>query len=419
MKKWLRTVCAGVLFAVALASSAHAADFTDCASHLEDMKLFLGTTNHDYKLDRAPTRAEAGVMLVRLLGKEAEAQSLSYSAPFTDLDNWQKPYVQYLYDNKLTTGVTETAFKPAEKCTAQMYAAFLLRALGYGDGDFQYANAVAFAHQAGLYSAVTVDIENFLRDHVVATSYTALSVSPKGQDGTLLDSLVSSGAVSGTDAKPYQDIFQMHENYCKDTSKMRELSAMSLEHNLTVKTDRLSVSSHETIDADLKAPARRSVRSYTLSAPGAEDKSISTESYLAGNACYLLQNGIGTKRKLTDAQFKQMASDYYVVPVALVDDITLSDSAYTITYTSAGLSRLDSVFNTLTSAVGGISDFEAGNLTVKQHVKDGLITSQQVDMEFKSESFTGSASSVMTLKGTNGEVKLVPPSNLESYTEIK
>jgi len=419
MKKWLRTVCAGALFATALVSSAYAADFTDCANHLEGMKLFQGTTNHDYELDRAPTRAEAGVMLVRLLGKEAEAKSLSYSAPFTDLDNWQKPYVQYLYDNKLTTGATETTFKPADKCTAQMYAAFLLRALGYGDADFQYADAVAFAHQMGLYSNVTVDIENFLRDHVVATSYTALSVSPKGQFGTLLDSLVSSGAVSGTDAKPYQEMFQMHENYCKDTAKMRELSAMSLEHDLSITTDGLSVSSHETIDADLKMPARRSIRNYTLSASGAEDKSISTESYLADNTYYLLQNNIGTKRKLTDAQFKQMASDYYVVPIALIGDITLSGSTYTITYTSAGLSRLDGVFNTLTSAVGGLSDFEVENLTVKQDVKDGLITSQQVDMKFKSGAFTGSASSVMTLKGTNGEVTLTPPSNLEKYTETK
>ncbi len=419
MKKWLRTVCAGALLTATLASSAYAADFTDCASRLEGMKLFKGTTSHDYELDRAPTRAEAAVMLVRLLGKEAEAQSLSYSAPFTDLDDWQKPYVQYLYDNKLTTGATKTTFKPAEKCTAQMYAAFLLRALGYADGDFQYADAVAFAHQMGLYSAVTVDIDNFLRDHVAATSYTALSVPPKGQDGTLLDLLVSDGAVSGTDAKPYQDMFKMHENYCKDTARMRELSAMSLEHDLSVKTDKLSILSKETIDADLKAPARRSVRSYTLTAPGAEDKPISTESYLADSTYYLFQNGIGTKRRLTDAQFKQMASDYYVVPIALVDDITLSDSTYTITYTNAGLSRLESVFDTLASAVGGINNFEAVNLTVKQSVKDGLITSQQVDMEFKSESFTGSASSVMTLKGTNGQVKLAAPSNLENYTEIK
>ncbi len=419
MKKWLRTVCAGALFAAALTSSAYAADFTDCASRLEGMKLFRGTTNHNYELDRAPTRAEAAVMLVRLLGKEAEAQSLSYSAPFTDLDNWQKPYVQYLYDNKLTTGVTATAFMPSGKCTAQMYAAFLLRALGYADGDFQYSDAVAFAQQMGLYTTVTVDVENFLRDHVVAASYTALSISPKGQDSTLLDLLVSRGAVSDKDAKPYQDMFKMYENYCKDTAKMRELSAMSLEHDLSVKTDKLSILSKETVDTDLKTPARKSVRSYTLTAPGAEDKSISTESYLANNTYYLLQNGTGTKRKLTDAQFKQMASDYYVVPAALVDGITFSDSTYTITYTNAGLSRLDSVFDTLTSVVGGISGFEVGKLTVKQCVKDGLITSQQVDMEFKSESFTGSASSVMALKGTNDKVKLVPPPNLENYTEIK
>lgn len=43
-------------------------------------------------------------MLVRLLGKEAEAEKLTYTAPFTDLKGWEKPYVQYLYDNGLANG---------------------------------------------------------------------------------------------------------------------------------------------------------------------------------------------------------------------------------------------------------------------------------------------------------------------------
>ena len=63
------------------------------------MGLFQDTQN-GYDLDRTPTRAEAAVMLVRLLGKETEVKTLTYTAPFTDLKGWEKPYVQYLYSQR-------------------------------------------------------------------------------------------------------------------------------------------------------------------------------------------------------------------------------------------------------------------------------------------------------------------------------
>ena len=142
MNKWLRAVCVGAAAAAMLTASAFAANYTNCADSLHEMGLFQGTQN-GYDLDRTPTRAEAAVMLVRLLGKEAEAKTLTYTAPFTDLKGWEKPYVQYLYSNGLANGTNRTTFNPTGKCTAQMYAVFLLRALGYSDtADFSYANAI-------------------------------------------------------------------------------------------------------------------------------------------------------------------------------------------------------------------------------------------------------------------------------------
>ena len=142
MNKWLRAVCVGAAAAAMLTASAFAANYTHCADSLHEMGLFQGTQN-GYDLDRTPTRAEAAVMLVRLLGKEAEAKALTYTAPFTDLKGWEKPYVQYLYSNGLANGTNRTTFNPTGKCTAQMYAVFLLRALGYSDtADFSYANAI-------------------------------------------------------------------------------------------------------------------------------------------------------------------------------------------------------------------------------------------------------------------------------------
>ena len=97
MKK-MRIALASMLVAAGITATAGAANFTNCADLLKDMGQFQGT-NQGNQLDKAPTRAEASAMLVRLLGKEAEAEKLTYTAPFTDLVGWEKPYVQYLYDN--------------------------------------------------------------------------------------------------------------------------------------------------------------------------------------------------------------------------------------------------------------------------------------------------------------------------------
>ena len=183
MNKWLRAVCVGAAAAAMLTASAFAANYTNCADSLHEMGLFQGTQN-GYDLDRTPTRAEAAVMLVRLLGKEAEAKTLTYTAPFTDLKGWEKPYVQYLYDNGLANGMSATAYNPTGKCSAQMYTTFLLRALGYSDakGDFTYAKALDFGEQVGLVDDINCSTKNFLRDNVVAMSLTALDTDVKGSD---------------------------------------------------------------------------------------------------------------------------------------------------------------------------------------------------------------------------------------------
>ena len=139
-------------------------------------------------------------MLVRLLGKESEAEKLTYTAPFTDLKGWEKPYVQYLYDNGLANGMSATAYNPTGKCSAQMYTTFLLRALGYSDakGDFTYAKALDFGEQVGLVDDINCSTKNFLRDNVVAMSLTALDTDVKGSDSILLDKLVADGAVDKT-----------------------------------------------------------------------------------------------------------------------------------------------------------------------------------------------------------------------------
>lgn len=105
MKRSFKLGAMAVACAAGVMVSAGAANFTSSADRLHEVGLFQGTGMTasgapQYDLDRAPTRAEAAVMLVRLLGKEADAKALTYTAPFTDLEGWEAPYVQYLYDKQ-------------------------------------------------------------------------------------------------------------------------------------------------------------------------------------------------------------------------------------------------------------------------------------------------------------------------------
>ena len=98
MKKVIKSMVVGSLAAAILASGASAADFTSSADVLKELGLFNGS-EAGYELDRAPDRAEAATMLVRLLGKEAEAKTYfeanAAKFPFKDMENgyeWAKPY---------------------------------------------------------------------------------------------------------------------------------------------------------------------------------------------------------------------------------------------------------------------------------------------------------------------------------------
>jgi len=167
----------------------------DAADALFKLGLFRGTSN-GYELNRPATRQEAIVMLIRLLGKEAEAVAYKGNHPFTDVDAWASPYIAYAYNNKLTSGVSADKFGNPGDATAAMYVTFVLRALGYSSStDFEWDNPFGFAARIGLPTAVYTPASNFMRGDAVIVSHAALSQRLKGKTGTLLDTLIASGAV--------------------------------------------------------------------------------------------------------------------------------------------------------------------------------------------------------------------------------
>ena len=164
-----------------------------CADALYALGLFLGTGRDAggapiYSLGRTPTRQEAVIMLIRLLGKEEEAKNGGWSHPFDDVADWAAPYVGYAYATGLTVGTAADKFSGGSAATKQQYTVFLLRALGYTEaaGDFRYDDALGFAAGIGLTDAAAGS--GFYRGDVARLSYRALLTETK--DGEKLAHLL-------------------------------------------------------------------------------------------------------------------------------------------------------------------------------------------------------------------------------------
>ncbi len=204
MKKLLSLLLVLVL-TFSLVPAAFAADnaAVTAADTLHALGLFNGTgTNPDgtpiYSLDRAPTREQAVAMLVRLLGKDTEANAGTWDIPFTDVNAWAVPYVGYAYANGLTKGTGETTFGGTNTVTASQYLTFVLRALGYDSStDFQWNAAWELSDALGItHGEYNANTASFTRGDVVQISVAALSANMKGAPFTLAEKLIGEGVFS-------------------------------------------------------------------------------------------------------------------------------------------------------------------------------------------------------------------------------
>lgn len=194
-----RLLCLLVLMAMIMSATYAEMDYKGHADQLNTLGLLSGTSA-GYELDRAPTRVEGIIMLVRLLGKTEEAELQNYKHPFSDVPAWANASVGYAYKMGLTKGISEETFGSQNKLDGNAYASFILRALNYDDskGDFDWKNALLVATEKGIISVPDKDqmMQQFNRNEMVGLSYNALKAPLKGQSRTLIVHLVQRGAVS-------------------------------------------------------------------------------------------------------------------------------------------------------------------------------------------------------------------------------
>lgn len=451
MKRKMRMVLASVLAVASLAMSAGAASYDNCADRLSDLGLFQGTGD-GYELDRAPTRAEAATMLVRLLGAEAEAQELEYTAPFTDLADWQKPYVQYLYDNGLTNGATATTFEPEGACSAQMYTTFLLRALGYSDAagdDFAYSGAVDFGESIGLVDIANCNETNFLRDHVAAMSLTALNTAVKDDaDTKLLEKLVADGAVEQATAADMLTFFDNYDAYVAAAAAMNDETRMDVSVDMSATVDMdgqqvmtLSMPMEMKMDMDLENMDQSQISmtgtmnmtmDESLVAEGEQSSVSQVVSYYYADGVYYMD--LGDQKVKMDMSFEDalaqmgdlanMAESGTSEPICLIDSITTSGNSMTVTYSAAGMSNLvDEVLAGMgmdeqTAGVDFSMDDVASSVTIENGAVSATSMTAVINMNVEGSAMTMNMSMDMVINETGDGVTVDVPADLDTYTDI-
>lgn len=181
-------------------------DYNAMAEALKTLSLFRGSGvgyGQGFELERIPTRTEALIMLIRLLGEEDAALACTSPQPFSDVADWAVPYVAYAYEKGYSNGIGSGLFGSSMTASVQMYTEFILRALGYSStAQTDISDALVRAQRSGVITSGEADAlasGDFLRADVVYLSFYALDSRISGSSVKLCDRLAVAGVFSAAD----------------------------------------------------------------------------------------------------------------------------------------------------------------------------------------------------------------------------
>lgn len=386
MKRFCTLLFTALLLTAALCVNASASRYDSAAQDLAAIGMFRGTGS-GFDLDRAPTRSEAAIMLVRLYGAEDQAKT-AYDAgeikhPFTDVSAYTAPYVAWLYTKGITNGTSTATFGSSQACTLQNYIVFLLRALDYKDGtDFQYAQATDLAQTCGFYSPLLYE-GTFLRDDLAALTYQALAANVKDTDTSLLASLIASGAIDKTAAKPLTDKIDAYRALVQSTRGM-ESGSMDLDTvshiDMTIKADGETTSSKMTTVGSTQSIVNGSDIRMAVTSKTTDNDGTTTESgsWIKDGWLYISTTADGETAKIKLAAGSDLAEledlvqlpDLNVSGLAMVKSISTrrsgSDTVYTLVISQSSVNSL--LDSTLSGMLDGMEDAEG--ITMSSQASD-------------------------------------------------
>lgn len=251
-------ICLCIIFSIStffdVVNAADTRDLTfekGLALNLKKLDLFKGVGDDEngetvFQLERKMDRVEALIMLVRTFGKESEAAKYPKTHPFTDVPIWADGYVSYAYDKSITKGVSSNLFGTELDTSLEMYLTFMLRALGYKEGngkDFIWDNPWNLASIVGI---IPIQVHrDFLRADAVTVTTAALYSKLKDSKTKLYEKLVLDGVFSkdkfhhGYAENPFiKDSFYEYDSYKEAMNATEKL--MTIVNN-KIETDKVTI----------------------------------------------------------------------------------------------------------------------------------------------------------------------------------
>ncbi len=214
MKNFRRITAIVIVISILLSAAAPAFAFSknesrSIESFFIESKLLRGDGS-SYGLGNTPTRLEGVIILIRLLGKEAEAQRLQQlPCRFSDVPSWATGYANYAYEENISKGVSDTLFGTNDPMTAQQFNTLLLRTIGYDDslGDFRWDRAVNKAYELAILPGDLADRyetkASYTKRDLMETAFCYLEAEFKDGDETLILSLIDDSVISKELANDY------------------------------------------------------------------------------------------------------------------------------------------------------------------------------------------------------------------------
>ena len=434
MKRFLTILLASLAVAGLLCVGVSASSFDGAAAELASIGVLKGSAE-GFQLDQVPTRAQAAIMLVRLFGAEEEAKA-AYAAgdlqcPFADVNETAAPYVAWLADKGLASGVADGSFGAANPCSAKAYTIFLLRALGYQDNvDFTSANAQDFALTIGLLdtSAFT---GTFLRDDLVALTYQALGTNLKGGDTYLLASLIESGAIDASAAKPITDKIETYQALQASGAAAAKGMDVSVDAKVGITIDmkgsdesmNLSQKAEAAVKGDIKMVLDQEdlqmAMNMTVTATDGETSETEKMEYWlkdgvayvrSGEEAYQMPMDMGMDMESLAALMDQSSAQTGAAMLPFIDAITAKTSGgntvYTLKLNNAFTGMVNGLLGQILGAAGtaGLDmdmNFSLENSAITYTVgQDGALKNAGIDMTLKAgvNASDGTDSLVMNLR---------------------
>lgn len=166
----------------------------------------------DEYLQATTLRYQSAIIFLRLIGLEADAREYAGEDNFADANTVSadtKKYLGYLktHPEYGWIGIGNNMFDPNSATSAQAFYKVLLETLGYKctvggvQGDFDYANTIAFAAEKGL--AKVANVDKFTNADLITAVLEVLPLEKKGTGKTLLKTLVEAGVINEEIAKEY------------------------------------------------------------------------------------------------------------------------------------------------------------------------------------------------------------------------